>query len=87
MPRRIWGLNSNRVVTHRVLHAGVQSHQYPTLWAVAPRWAARMEAAVTVNQYQWPVPLSRGAALESLCTELLSLGAEYIPIDVLCLRQ
>lgn len=47
---------------------------------MSPVWTA-------VNQYQWPVPLPRRVSLEYLRAELLSLGAEYIWIDVICLQQ
>ena len=40
-----------------------------------------------INQHQWPVPLPQGNSLEHLRWEILRLGAEYVWIDVVCLRQ
>jgi len=45
-------------------------------------------ARTPINQYQWPIPLPEGVDLErDVRTELLSFGAEYVWLDVLCLRQ
>jgi len=42
----------------------------------------------SINQHQWPVPLPQELNLElSVRTELLNKGAEYVWLDVLCLRQ
>ncbi|KAF8464654.1 hypothetical protein BDZ91DRAFT_729567 [Kalaharituber pfeilii] len=95
MPRRIWDLKSNRVVDFRMLHAEVnsievphQSTRWPTFWAVSHSWTSDMKTVETsVNQYQWPVPLPKGVDIESLRKELLTLGADYVWLDVLCLRQ
>ena len=40
-----------------------------------------------VNQRQWPIPLPKSITLDYLRSELLTLGAEYVWIDVVCLRQ
>ena len=40
-----------------------------------------------VNAYEWPVPLPRGVTLEAVRNELLNLGAQYVWLDVVCLRQ
>ena len=97
MPRRLWDLKSNRVVDFRMLHAAqsamLPGHQptiktRPTFWAVTHSWTRDMSPVWTaINQRQWPVPLPRNISLESLRSELLTLGAEYVWIDVLCLRQ
>ncbi|KAF8457093.1 hypothetical protein BDZ91DRAFT_786036 [Kalaharituber pfeilii] len=95
MPRRIWDLKSNRVVDFRMLHAEVNSIEVPhkgtrrpTFWAVSHSWTSDMRTVETsVNQYQWPVPLPNGVDIESLRKELLTLGADYVWLDVLCLRQ
>lgn len=47
---------------------------------MSPVWTA-------INQHQWPVPLPKSISLEYLRSELLTLGAEYVWIDVGCLRQ
>jgi len=97
MPRRIWDLKSNRVVEYRMLHAEMQSIDlhtqsplYPTFWAVTHSWTDDMKPLVhtPINQYQWPIPLPENVDLEhDVRTELLSFGAEYVWVDVLCLRQ
>jgi len=102
MPRRLWDLKSNRVVEYRMLHAEMQSIDvvskfrhtqsplYPTFWAVTHSWTDDMKplTKTPINQYQWPIPLPEGVDLErDVRTELLSFGAEYVWIDVLCLRQ
>ena len=86
MPRRLWDLRSNRVINFRMLHA-VQSGT-PDFWAVTHSWTSNMSPVwTTINQHQWGVPLPNGISLESVRSELLTMGAEYVWIDVLCLRQ
>ena len=94
MPRRIWDLKSNRVVDFRMLHAAQPTSTNmppttpPTFWAVTHGWTNDMSPVWTaINQYQWPVPLPKDISLEFLRSELLTLGAEYVWVDVLCLRQ
>ena len=89
MPRRLWDLKSNRVVDFRMLHA-VQSttESIPPFWAVTHSWTDDMFPVWTsINQRQWPVPLPKDINLKHLRSELLTLGAEYVWLDVLCLRQ
>ncbi|GJE89216.1 hypothetical protein PsYK624_053110 [Phanerochaete sordida] len=40
-----------------------------------------------INGKQWRVPIPRATTLEHIRIELLNLGAEYVWLDVLCLRQ
>ena len=89
MPRRLWDLKSNRVVDFRMLHAAQSSIEIaPTFWAVTHSWTSDMSPVWTsINQHQWPVPLPKDINLETLRSELLTFGAEYVWIDVLCLRQ
>ncbi|RPB22693.1 hypothetical protein L211DRAFT_788170, partial [Terfezia boudieri ATCC MYA-4762] len=98
MPRRIWDLKCNRVIDFRMLHSASLAMQVsmdpdvkprlPTYWAVSHSWADDIHSSKTsVNQYQWPVPLPQGIGLSSLRYELLGYGAEYVWLDVLCLRQ
>ncbi|KAF8456826.1 hypothetical protein BDZ91DRAFT_636446, partial [Kalaharituber pfeilii] len=91
MPRRIWDLKSNRVVDFTMLHSEALSMavDLPTFWAVSHSWTSDMEPVETsVNQYLWPVPLPKGVNLYyNLRKELLDFGAEYVWLDVLCLRQ
>ena len=89
MPRRIWDLKSNRVVDFRMLHAAQSTKETrPIFWAVSHSWTDDMSPVwTTINQHQWPVPLPKNISLEYLRSELLTLGAEYVWIDVICLRQ
>ena len=88
MPRRLWDLKSNRVVDFRMLHAAQSIGTMPTFWAVSHSWTNDMHpVSTTINQHQWPIPLPKGISLDYLRCELLSLGAEYIWLDVACLRQ
>jgi len=97
MPRRIWDVRSNRVVEFRMLHAAHLSMQpkpnadstRPTYWAVSHSWTEDRDSIETsINQYLWPIPLPKNLDLNSqLRDELLRFGAEYIWLDVLCLRQ
>ena len=94
MPRRIWDLKSNRVVDFRMLctaqsrRVGDSIRKKPTFWAVTHSWTSNMSPVLTrINQYQWPVPLPKNISLDHLRSELLDLGAEYVWVDVVCLRQ
>ncbi|KAF8458727.1 hypothetical protein BDZ91DRAFT_837034 [Kalaharituber pfeilii] len=95
MPRRIWDLKSNRVVEFRMLHGAAIAvpangpQLPPTFWAVSHSWTSDMKTVeISVNQYLWPVPLPEGVELErNVRKELLSFGADYVWLDVLCLRQ
>ena len=89
MPRRIWDLKSNRVIDFRMLHAAQPTIETrPNFWAVTHSWTSNMTPVLTeINQFQWPVPLPKGISIEYLRSELLTLGAEYVWLDVICLRQ
>ena len=89
MPRRLWDLKSNRVVDFRMLHATqLTAETIPTFWTVSHSWTSDMSSVWTsVNQYQWPIPLPKSVSLDYLRSELLAIGAEYIWLDVVCLRQ
>ena len=89
MPRRIWDLKSDRVVDFRMLHATQSTPENtPMFWAVSHSWTSDMSPERTpINQHQWPVPLPKTTSLVSLRYELFSIGAEYVWLDVLCLRQ
>ncbi|KAF8416648.1 hypothetical protein EV426DRAFT_509386, partial [Tirmania nivea] len=74
-PRRMWDLESNRVLRMRLRLPGRPSGRYLT------SWADDMEAVDTsINGYQWPVPLPRNTYKPRRC-------AEYVWLDVLCLLQ
>ena len=95
MPRRLWDLKSNRVVDFQMLHAFLSTYESspttktrPKFWAVSHTWTSDMSPTLTpINQYQWPIPLPKNTTLDDLRSELLTLGVEYIWLDVVCLRQ
>ena len=89
MPRRLWDLKSNRTISFQMLHAAQPNIKTPpTFWAVSHSWTRDMPPTWTaVNQHEWPIPLPKGITLDYLRSELLTLGAEYIWLDVVCLRQ
>ncbi|EKM60326.1 uncharacterized protein PHACADRAFT_246188 [Phanerochaete carnosa HHB-10118-sp] len=93
-PRRVWDLYSNRVLPT----ATVPEYKYDRsprslpyqLWTVSHSWVAEEEQEniwTPVNNNQWPVPLPRATSLGHVRVELLNMGAEYVWLDVLCLRQ
>ena len=86
MPRRLWDLKSNRLVDFQILHAVLSTT--PAFWAVTHSWTNDMSPFWTaVNQHQWPIPIPKDISLDNLRSELLTLGAEYVWLDVVCLRQ
>ena len=88
MPRRLWDLKSNRVVDFRMLNTAPSTKSVPAFWAVSHSWTSEMLPVWTaINQYQWPVPCPKGINLDNLRSELLAFGAEYVWLDIICLRQ
>ncbi|KAK0445306.1 uncharacterized protein EV420DRAFT_1314246 [Desarmillaria tabescens] len=81
-PRRIWDLYANRVVPYWVA---------PKDWhAISHAWVdvkERVDVWTPINGYEWPVPVPEDTNLKLIRTEMLNLGAEYVWLDVLCLRQ
>ena len=82
------------ILAHEFLSTGVvedlsTSKSCTVFWAITHSWTNTMDPVMTsINQYQWPTPLPRGLDLENgLRRELLGAGAEYVWLDVLCLRQ
>ena len=91
-PRRVWDLYANRVLPYYVLSPHPSGdHWLPdNLWAVSHSWCAtssRTSVLTTINGKSWHVPIPRGTTLNKIREELLILGAEYVFLDVLCLRQ
>ncbi|KAK0455302.1 uncharacterized protein EV420DRAFT_594194 [Desarmillaria tabescens] len=80
--RRIWDLYSNRVVSSWVT--------YRSPLPISHAWMDekdRVEVWTPINGYEWPVPIPKDANLDLIRIEMLNLGAEYVWLDVLCLRQ
>lgn len=89
-PRRVWDLYSNRVVPFYVLPPLPQGENPTNIWTVSHSWVreeARANVWTSINGNEWPVPLPNDTTLEHVRIELLNLGAEYVWLDVLCLRQ
>ncbi|SJL16915.1 uncharacterized protein ARMOST_20447 [Armillaria ostoyae] len=81
-PRRVWDLYANRVVPYWV------AIKFP--WAMSHAWVADTDlkrVMTPINGYEWPVPMPKDADLDLIRIEMLNLGAEYVWLDVLCLRQ
>ncbi|EKM53745.1 uncharacterized protein PHACADRAFT_211402 [Phanerochaete carnosa HHB-10118-sp] len=89
-PRRVWDLYSNRVLPFyaRVYYSS-PSERFE-VWTVSHSWvhkSACAEVWTPINGYEWPVLLPNDTTLDHVRVELLNLGAEYVWLDVLCLRQ
>ncbi|KAK0439974.1 uncharacterized protein EV420DRAFT_1168441 [Desarmillaria tabescens] len=81
-PRRVWDLYANRVVPYWVAR--------DSAWAISHAWVSsedRIDLWTPINGYEWPVPIPKDADLNLIRIELLNLRAEYVWLDVLCLRQ
>ncbi|GJE98158.1 hypothetical protein PsYK624_143800 [Phanerochaete sordida] len=89
-PRRVWDLYSNRVLPYYALPPHPSTHIPHNVWTVSHSWldeADRTPVLTAINGNAWPVPLPRGTSLDHIRVELLNMGAEYVWLDVLCLRQ
>ena len=91
-PRRVWDLRSNRVLPFYVLPPPEDDYfDVPeNLWTLSHSWVDERERAgvwTTINGRQWPVPVPCQTTLDHVRIELLNMGAEYVWLDVLCLRQ
>ncbi|KAK0460062.1 uncharacterized protein EV420DRAFT_1747038 [Desarmillaria tabescens] len=73
-PRCTWDLYSNRVVPWGISHAWMEEKD-------------RADVLTPINGHEWPVPIPKDADLGRIRIEMLNLGAEYVWLDVLCLRQ
>ena len=60
------------------------------LYTVSHAWVDKSDfhyVPTPINDYEWPTPVPRDTSLEHVRVELLNLGAEYVWLDILCLRQ
>ncbi|EKM53770.1 uncharacterized protein PHACADRAFT_260266 [Phanerochaete carnosa HHB-10118-sp] len=91
LPRRVWDLYSNRVLPFYAINPSRDWLDIPTyVWTVSHSWvheSARTYVSTPINDHEWPVPTPRDITLDHVRVELLNLGAEYVWMDVLCLRQ
>ncbi|KAJ3538893.1 hypothetical protein NM688_g6447 [Phlebia brevispora] len=90
-PRRLWDLNSNRVVPIYAVHESYLIDEPSSkIWPVSHSWMAeerRCQVDTPINGHEWRVPFPSDTTLDRVRIELLNLGAEYVWLDVLCLRQ
>ncbi|EKM56406.1 uncharacterized protein PHACADRAFT_253498 [Phanerochaete carnosa HHB-10118-sp] len=94
-PRRVWDLYSNRVLPffalpERLRNSTGDVRTLDRLWAISHSWVDeedRQTVDTAINGRQWGVPFPRRTSLSNVRIELLNLGAEYVWLDVLCLRQ
>ncbi len=81
-PRRVWDLHANRVVPYWV------ANELPL--PISHAWVADQDLKremMPINGYEWPVPIPKDVDLDLIRIEMLNLGAEYVWLDVLYLRQ
>ncbi|PBK88086.1 hypothetical protein ARMGADRAFT_1168268 [Armillaria gallica] len=79
-PRRVWDLYSNRVMPCCLI--------LEEPWAILHDGVDDLVSVTTpINGGEWPVPVPADANLDLIRIELLNLGAEYVWLDALCLRQ
>ena len=90
-PRRVWDLYSNRVLPFHAVAPDSENDIFPSnVWAVSHVWVPETERHnvwTSVNGKEWPVPIPVDTTLDHIRIELLNMGAEYVFLDVLCLRQ
>ncbi|GJE87937.1 hypothetical protein PsYK624_040200 [Phanerochaete sordida] len=93
-PRRVWDLFSNRVLPFHTLPRwpGDKPVGYipPVVWAISHGWVDavnRTTVRTKINGEEWLVPIPAQTSLAHIRVELLNMGAEYVWLDVLCLRQ
>lgn len=89
-PRRVWDLYSNRVLPSYLLLYGDRYPISSQIWAVSHCWvpvSERQDVWTSINGCEWPVPIPVNTTLDHVRIELLNMGAEYVFLDVLCLRQ
>ena len=93
-PRRVWDLYSNRVLPFFAVPGALPNtspeHIPENVWTVSHSWVDKQDRPpirTPINGKEWPVPIPSNTTLDHVRVELLNLGAEYVWLDVLCLRQ
>ncbi|KAJ3527462.1 hypothetical protein NM688_g8124 [Phlebia brevispora] len=87
-PRRVWDTFSNRVLPIWALCHTL--HWRYLVYPISHSWMAeesRDYVLTPINGFEWHVPLPKDTTLDRIRVELLNLGAEYVWLDVICLRQ
>jgi hypothetical protein len=87
-PRKVWDLFSNRVLDYAELLA--DGSDMVQIDCISHSWRpsdARHPVETPINGHAWPVPIPKATTLDHIRVEMLRYGAEYIWLDVLCLRQ
>ena len=99
-PRRLWDLNAHRIIPFQFsavdanaersarLYLGLGPTRHERYHPISHSWTEDMSPVESpVNAHEWPIPLPPGVTLEAVRNELLNLGAQYVWLDVVCLRQ
>ncbi|SJL08169.1 uncharacterized protein ARMOST_11532 [Armillaria ostoyae] len=75
----------NVLVENTIIHTHVPPRRVWDLYSnrVVPWW----DIVTPINGCEWPVPVPKNTSLDHIRIEMLNLGAEYVWLDVLCLRQ
>ncbi|KAK0439149.1 hypothetical protein EV421DRAFT_1906161 [Armillaria borealis] len=84
-PRRVWDLYSNWVLPQWRI-TGTKEHPSPISHAWVDE-SDRVDVWMPINGREWPVPIPKDANLDLIRIEMLNLGAKYVWLDILCLRQ
>ncbi|KAJ3559520.1 hypothetical protein NM688_g293 [Phlebia brevispora] len=88
IPRRVWDTFSNRVLPIWALRHTL--HWRSFVHPISHSWMAeeqRNYVSTSINGFEWHVPLPNDTTLDRIRVEMLNLGAEYVWLDVVCLRQ
>ncbi|KAK0450959.1 hypothetical protein EV421DRAFT_1731970 [Armillaria borealis] len=83
-------IRKNALVDNRILDSHIPPRRVWDLYTISHAWLDHghlTNVRTPINGYEWPVPIPRGVNLDLIRIELLNLGAEYVWLDVLCLRQ
>ncbi|KAJ3545523.1 hypothetical protein NM688_g5615 [Phlebia brevispora] len=94
----VWALGGLRHVEHIVSETQLAPRQvderhdpgFIRIWGISHSWVddrERHNVDTPINEHEWLVPIPRTVTLDRIRVELLNLGAEYVWLDVLCLRQ
>lgn len=93
-PRRVWDLYSNRVLPFFAVPGALPDsspERIPeNVWTVSHSWVEERDRPpryTPINGKEWPVCIPSSTTFDHIRVELLNLGAEYVWLDVLCLRQ